>query len=215
MSVSIHIDILQVGSHIGNTDNDPIYKLDLTGKSIILIEPVPYLFNILVHNYKYKYKNANTNIEAMNIAISDYDGMIEIYAPSPECKINELPWFVTQMCSTTTEHFINHNFFERFPELKLEKYTVPCKTLNTIIRERNINSIDTLITDTEGHDYTILKALDLNLVKPKNIIFEHKYMDGTYKRGEKFNDLIKHFLENGYKIVKEDEEDIYLSQSCD
>ena len=82
--------------------------------------------------------------------------------------------------------------------------------MNSIIKERNITSIDTLITDTEGHDYAILRALDLSLVKPKNIIFEHKYMDGTYKRGENFVDLTQHFYRNGYEFVKDDDEDIYL-----
>ena len=208
MSISKHIDILQVGAHIGNTENDPIFKKDLTDKSLILIEPVPYLFNGLVHNYKAKQVKAD--IELLNIAVSDKEGTLELYVPSPTCDFTKLPWWMSQLASTTDEHFKNHNLLERFPELKLDKISVPCKTLNSIIKERNITSIDTLITDTEGHDYAILRALDLSLVKPKNIIFEHKYMDGTYKRGENFVDLTQHFYRNGYEFVKDDDEDIYL-----
>ena len=35
-------------------------------------------------------------------------------------------------------------------------------------------------------------------------------MDGTYKRDKKFNELLTKFLNSGYKVVKEDDEDIYL-----
>jgi FkbM family methyltransferase len=206
-----HIDILQIGAHIGNSTNDPIYNKDLNNKSIILIEPVPFLFDILVHNYRIKCKKENIDIICLNVAVSDMDGTIDMYTPSKKCDFSNLPYWISQMGSMTDEHFHNHNLFERFPEFKIEKISVKCLTLNTIIKENNITSIDTLIVDTEGHDYTILKALDLSLLKPKNIVFEHKYMDGTYKRGDKFIDLTNHFFNNGYKFIKEDDEDIYLS----
>jgi FkbM family methyltransferase len=206
-----HIDILQIGAHIGNSTNDPIYNTNLSNKSILLIEPVPFLYNILVHNYRVKCLTENVNVEILNIAISDKNGIIDIYAPSKDCDFSQLPHWISQIGSITDEHMHNHDIFNRFPEFKVEKISVECKTLNTLIKEKNIKSIDRLIVDTEGHDYTILMALDLSLLKPKNIIFEHKYMDGTYKKGENYINLLNHFLQNGYKFIKEDDEDTYLS----
>ena len=206
-----HIDIIQIGAHIGYSTNDPIYSKNLNNKSIILIEPVPFLFNILVHNYKIKCKNENIDVTFLNLAVSNKDGTIDMYAPSKNCNFDNLPYWLSQMGSVTDEHFHNHNLFDRFPDFKVEKINVQCKTLNTIIKENNISSIDTLIVDTEGHDYAILRALDLSYIKPKNIIFEHKYMDGTYKRGKNFMDLTNYLINNGYKFVKEDEEDIYFT----
>ena len=46
--------ILQIGSHIGNTPNDPIYKLVNENTKLILVEPVPYLFNELKKIIKVK-----------------------------------------------------------------------------------------------------------------------------------------------------------------
>jgi FkbM family methyltransferase len=205
-----HIDILQIGAHIGNSINDPIYNKSLNNKSLILIEPIPFLFKILVHNYKVKSNNENIEYECLNIAISDKDGYIDIFAPSESCKYDNLPFWISQLGSTTVEHFQNHNIFKRFPDFKVDKIKVVCKSLNTLIKEKNITSIDTLLIDTEGHDYTILRALDLSIIKPKNIVFENKYMDGTFKKGNNYNDLTNYFINNGYKIVKEDEEDTYL-----
>jgi hypothetical protein len=134
-----------------------------------------------------------------------------MYVPSKDCDFYNLPYWISQMGSVTDIHFHNHNLLNRFPEFKIEKINVQCKSLNTIIKERNIASIDYLIVDTEGHDYAILRAIDFSIVKPNNIIFEHKYMDGTYIRGNNFIDLTNYFLTNGYKIIKEDDEDIYFS----
>jgi len=39
--------VLQIGSHIGNTPNDPIYNLIDESTRLILVEPVPYLFEQL------------------------------------------------------------------------------------------------------------------------------------------------------------------------
>ena len=208
--MSKHIDILQIGAHIGNSSNDPLYNTCLNNKSLILIEPVPFLFDILVHNYKVKCITENINVECLNIAVSDKDGFIDMYAPSNKCNLSELPYWISQLGSMTDEHFHNHNIFERFPDFKVEKINVECKTINTIIKEKDIATIDTLIVDTEGHDYTILNILDLSHIKPTNIVFEHKYMDGTYKRDKNFNELLTKFLNSGYKVVKEDDEDIYL-----
>jgi FkbM family methyltransferase len=206
-----HIDILQVGAHIGNSENDPIYNTNLNNKSIILIEPVPFLCNILIHNYKIKSKTENIDVEILNIAVSDKEGTIDMFVPSEDCDFYNLPNWISQLGSVTDEHYRNHMVLERFPDFKIKKINIICKSLNTIIKERNITSIDYLFVDTEGHDYTILRALDLSLLKPKNIVFEHKYMDGTNKRDENFIDLTNHFLNNGYKFVKEDEEDIYFT----
>ena len=53
--------IIQIGSHIGNTVNDPIFNSVNNNTILILVEPVPYLFNILKNNYKSKFVD-NQNI---------------------------------------------------------------------------------------------------------------------------------------------------------
>jgi hypothetical protein len=141
---------------------------------------------------------------------TDKDGDIDIFAPSESCEYDNLPFWVSQLGSISGEHFQNHNIFQRLPNFKVEKIKVVCKSLNTLIKEKNITSIDTLLIDTEGHDYTILRALDLSIIKPKNIVFENKHMDGTFKKGKNYNDLINYFTNNGYEIIKEDQEDTYL-----
>lgn len=93
---------------------------------------------------------------------------------------------------------------------------VEYKTLNTIIKEYNIKEIEYLYTDTEGHDDDILMDLDLLLIRPKNIIFKNKYMDGSklsfdINSAQRYFNLLNHFNEFGYDIEKQTSEDTHIT----
>jgi|694.fasta_scaffold110941_3 hypothetical protein len=65
-----HCDIFQIGAHIGNSHNDPIFHTDLQDKSLVLIEPIPFLFDILKHNYSIK---PTSKINFLNVGVKYYD----------------------------------------------------------------------------------------------------------------------------------------------
>lgn len=210
---SPHIDYLQIGAHIGNTPNDPIYNMEIVNKNIILIEPVPFLYDMLKYNYK---ERIGTNeIEFLNIAVSDYDGMINLVAPSKDNDFNAYPFFLNQMASTTDRYIKQLKFQERFPNFKFETISVPCRTLHTIIQERGITSLDHLFIDTEGHDETILRAYDFH-VKPNRITFEKFYMNDInleqvdpYKHphllfSPKYYAFLEFLASHGYQVLSED-----------
>jgi hypothetical protein len=63
--------IIQIGSHIGNTSNDPIFNIVDKTTKLILVEPVPFLFEKLKYNYQKKFIN-NKNIFFINKAVSNF-----------------------------------------------------------------------------------------------------------------------------------------------
>lgn len=75
---SSHEDYFQIGAHIGNSHNDPLFLLPLAGKSVILVEPVPFLYRLLKHNYRGRIQECE--IEFLNIAVSNVDGTIDMFA---------------------------------------------------------------------------------------------------------------------------------------
>jgi len=197
--------IIQVGSHIGNTSNDFLFNNINLKFKYILIEPVPYLFNQLKENYK-----SYNNIIFLNIAISNYDGFIDLYIPSDKNDFTKLVSWASQLASTNKEHI--HTFV---PNCIVDKISVECKTLNTLINEYNIKEIEYLYTDTEGHDYDILMELNLSLIRPKNIVFENKHMDGPKHVFDstdcsKYLNLLNHFEQYGYEIENQTGEDTHL-----
>jgi len=196
---------LQIGAHVGKTPNDFLFDKEYSDRQMILIEPVPYLYNELVKNYEEKAKMIKL-VLFLNIAISNRDGNLQLYVPSEMNDFSRFPFWASQLASTNEHHIRTH-----LPDLHVESITVPCFRLNTLIRNLNISHIEHLMVDTEGHDYDILMDLDLQLLKPTIIQFENKHMDGIFSKNTKYTHLLDHFKHHGYTIVKEDDEDTIIS----
>ena len=197
--------IIQVGSHIGNTWNDYLYNNINQNFKYIMVEPVPYLFKQLKENYK-----SFNNIIFLNIAISNYNGIIDLYVPSEKNDFEKLVIWTSQLASTNKDHISTF-----VPECIIDKISVECKTLNSVIKEYNIKQLEYLYTDTEGHDYDILMDLNLSLIRPKNIIFENKHMDGPkhsldINNCPKYFNLLNYFKEFGYDIESQNSEDTFI-----
>jgi hypothetical protein len=199
-----HVDYLQIGSHVGNTSNDHLFNTNLTNKNIILIEPVPFLFEQLKQNYRSKL--SQNNIAFLNIAISDKNDTLQLYIPSMRNDFSKFPNWASQLASTNSEHISKH-----MPTLAIDIITVPCVSLNTLIHTIGIKTIDYLMIDTEGHDYDILMNLDLSVIKPTKIRFENKHMDGVLVRGTRYMELLEHLYKHGYKKTYEDSQDTIVS----
>jgi FkbM family methyltransferase len=203
------IYIIQVGSHIGDTCNDFLYNNIKLNRKYIMIEPVPYLFNQLKENYK-----SYNNIIFLNIAISNYNGFIDLYVPSEKNDFTKLVRWTSQLASTNKEH-ISTFVPEAIVDKIVDKIVVECKSLNTLIKEYNIKDFEYLYTDTEGHDYDILMDLELSLIRPKNIIFENKHMDGPkyildINNCPNYFNLLDHFKKYGYEIETQTEENTHI-----
>lgn len=142
----MNCDLLQVGSHIGNTPNDYIFnEIDLNG-FCIFIEPVKDYFELLKENYNTKY--SENNFKFLNLTCSDKNHTITLYKPIIN---NDSPSWTNQLTSVLLNHTKNHNL-----NVDLEKIEIEVKTLNTLIEKHNITSIELLSVDTEGYDYEVL-----------------------------------------------------------
>ena len=201
--------IIQIGSHVGNTLNDPLFQNVDNSTKLILVEPVPFIFNQLKKNYTDKFPDSN-NIIFINKAASSKTGTLELTVPSEKNDFNKLPWYASQLGSVNDNHISGHlDQFIDIPKVITEKITVPAITIDDIVKEHNIKEIDLLHTDTEGHDYDIIMNYSF-IVKPKKIMFEHKHMDGFFHHGEKYEKLVSILEKKGYKVVEKGEEDTIM-----
>ena len=76
---------------------------------------------------------------------------------------------------------------------------VPCTTLDHLIRQYSLDSIDYLKIDTEGHEINILDSYSWEL-KPTFIKLEHTHIDDQY-----VSSMLK---DKGY-IVYTEQRDMY------
>lgn len=207
------VKYLQVGSHVGNTSNDQVFNNVSEKDQCIFIEPVPYLFQKLVKNYSEKHPG--NSFKFLNHAVSNVDGMISLYVPSENNDFSKMPAWASQLAS------VNQGHIETFvPDCKVELHKVEAKTLNKILIENNIREVENLHIDTEGHDFEILMELDLTILKPKNIVFENKHMDGPSHQldpsnAPRYMELLRRFEYEGYSIAKQSGEDTHLKLTND
>jgi len=165
--------IIQIGSHIGDTRNDLIFKEVNKTSKLILVEPVPYLFKKLKENYD---KKEIDDIIYINKAVSSHVGNIELTIPSEKNDFSKFPFWASQLSSVNENHIKNHQSKGKITNLIVEKIKVPTTTLDKIIEDYNLKEIELIQTDTEGHDYDILFSYSFK-IKPKKILFEHKHLD--------------------------------------
>jgi FkbM family methyltransferase len=200
--------IIQIGAHVGNTINDPIFAdVDETTR-IYLVEPVPYIFKQLQANYSKKL-NTLSNVVFINKAVSNYVGEIIMNIPSERNDFDALPSWATQISSVYSDH-IEQYINTHFPHMIVDTIKVNTTTINEIIREHDIKEIELLHTDTEGHDFAILMSYDFS-IKPKTVMFEHKHMDGVCKTGNNYNLLILKLVSLGYVMKYQTHEDTVYS----
>lgn len=181
--------VVQIGSNDGKT-GDPIYALAIEKSkwSVLLVEPVPYLFEKLTKNYpeepRFKFENVAIN-----------DGTTQtFYTVKKEAAIEleGLPGWYDQLGSFYRNNIIKH--LEGRLEPYIDEIEVKGVTLDQLLQKHNILTLDLIHIDTEGYDWKILSQLDLQKFKPAIIIFEHKHLGETERK------KAVSFLDEDYQI---------------
>jgi FkbM family methyltransferase len=148
-------DFIEIGT--SNFDTF-IEKVDNTVHGIS-IEPLAFYLDQLPNR---------ENITKINAALSDKDGIADIYYIDP-VKIQELelPGFISGSNSINQPHQFTINVIgQELYDSLISIKKVPTITWNTLINSYGIQGIGYLKIDTEGHDHVVLeeylKACDGN-----------------------------------------------------
>jgi FkbM family methyltransferase len=178
---------------IGTSDFDTL--LQTTENQIGLsIEPLKFYLDRLPNN---------SHVIKVNCAISDKNGITNVFWVKPEdIDEYELSWYLKGCNSiirphTTTEKELK----EKKLEFLLNQTECEMITWDKLIERYDVESVDLLKIDTEGHDCVIINSIlnsNTNLL-PKKIWFEAneltnpKFVEKTVKNLEKFGNKICEF----------------------
>lgn len=189
---------------IGTCDFDTCVEFANSGEwKGVMVEPTPHL----VANIRAQAKH-DFNLKIEQVACSDYDGYIKFATAKDD---NQEQWsrgigtVVQDNHTGTCLYSLGDNASMYYNEIE----QIPCLSLDTIISRHhsflNHGKIDYLKLDTEGHEWTILKAYSW-VVKPTFIKMEHKHI----------NDIImKELLESQGYVVYVEAEDLYAIHTGD
>ena len=121
----------------------------------LYVEPIPYLFEKLQKNI--------TSGLFENSAISDYDGTINMVTIDQDV----IDQGLVHNCfyGMSAVYPPKNGLGSEFDRPTVEKYgkivSVNCITWNTLLKKHNINKIDVIKIDAEGHDYQIFKQINI------------------------------------------------------
>lgn len=180
------LTIVQVGACDGAT-NDPVhYQVVKSSTRAILIEPNPYAFARLQNAYADR-----PNITLIQAAVGETDGEAYFYRVKQTEKTDSEIDLTLQIASFYKEHLERHGKKAH----EIERITVACRSLSSLVTELGLTKIDLLQIDAEGFDATVVRMALKLPVRPDCINFEHVHLIAQDR--QPLFDLLK---ENGYAL---------------
>ena len=198
--------LVVIGAHSGLFLKDLVSEYQ--DQNILLVEPVPYNYEILNSEYK-----DNPKITICNNAIIDKSKKDFFYYVKKESIAKLGKHRASQIGSFDKNHILNHKN-KRFDvkEDDIETIQIEFITFDDLIQKYSIKSIDKLQIDVEGAEYKIMNSINFQKIEINKILFESKHFDGTFVEGKKLQEIEEKLKSNGYKLQQIDKENILASK---
>ena len=195
-----------IGAHFG------VWLKEIIDKhkhhNILLVEPVPYNFEILEDKYK-----DQDNIFVCRNAVIDKAKKDNFYFVKKDSITKLGKHWASQIGSFDRDHILNHkNKRFKIKNEDIQKIEIEFITFKDLITKYSIKSIDTLQIDVEGAEHKIMNSINFKQIEIKNIIFESKHFDGTFTEGKKLQEVKKNLISNGYNLKQLDKENILATK---
>lgn len=180
---------INIGAMDGVTFDDSAGYVAMYQYKSLYVEPIPYMFERLKQNI------TDTRTIFENSAISNYDGVIQMLTIDNEPIDNQL--IHSCFYGMSAVYPPRNGLASDGDKEVVEKYgrfqMVPCITLTTLFAKHEIENIDIMSVDTEGHDWKVLQQLDLEKYRPS--IIRAEYINLTESEKE---ELCMFFSKNKY-----------------
>ncbi len=164
---------VQIGANDGVT-HDPLHELILRHRwRGVLVEPVQSYFSELQQCYR-----GHAQLRFERAAIASTDGARTIYRARDDAA---LPKWCKGLASLHAEVVLKHRWLAPRIADVLVSEPVPCLRLASLLARHDVQRIDLLAIDTEGHDFEIIQQIEFTRLRPRIILYEHKHLS----RGER------------------------------
>ena len=198
--------LIVIGAHSGIHLKNIISNY--INQNILLIEPVPYNYEILENEYK-----DQPNIVICKNAILDKVKKDNFYYVKKDSIPKLGKHWASQIGSFDKNHILNHkNKRFNIKDEDIQIIEVEFITFEDLIKKYSINSIDKLQIDVEGAEYKIMNSINYQTIKINNIFFESKHFDGTFTEGKKLKEIKDKLISNGYSLRQVDKENILATK---
>lgn len=160
----------------------------------IMVEPLPSSFERLRANYA-----GNPRIVLENAAIADEDGHRKLYyLRETESEVHGTPAWHDKLGTFHRDVIVKHRHAIPDFDERLTTAEVQCLTFESLCRKHGVRRIDLVQIDTEGHDFEIVKLIDLEALRPKILMYEHLHFDDATRAA-----CSEHLRRRGYEEISD------------
>jgi FkbM family methyltransferase len=178
---------VQIGAFDGRS-GDPLYPLVARYRFRgVLVEPRPEAFRRLRETYR-----DHPQLRLLAVAVGAAAGRRTLYSLAPR---PGLPAWAPQVASFNRRVLLAHR--TEIPDLpeRIVEEEVEVRTFSQLMAG-DAGPLDLLLLDTEGHDWEILRTVDLDRYRPAILQYEHKHL----APGERDAAAV-HLLGHGYRLA--------------
>ena len=174
----------------------------------VFVEPVPSTFDLLKKNYAH-----HKGLTFVNAAIVGENTELQFWTFSPpflaSIPIEARTFYLrkssfekrlaiaaaTEYTDVEREFLAKNGFPPRDVSEHVVSILVQSMTLNTLVERYNIDRVDFLMIDTEGHEAEIIPAIDFKRVRPRAILYENMNM-----KPDDREKVAAYLMWNGYTV---------------
>lgn len=139
----------------------------------IMVEPVPYVFERLRHNYA-----AVDGVILENAVVGVHDGTLPFYhlVDATDDERRRLPDWYDGIGSLSKEAVLRHAV--HIPDIadRLICRAVPSLTFESLCTKHAVEKVDLLVIDTEGYDWELIRHIDFSTHRPQVLVYEHYHL---------------------------------------
>jgi FkbM family methyltransferase len=179
-----HVFFVQIGSNDG-VSGDPLARFIDTkpGWRGVFVEPEPSNFAKLAE------RRPDPRFKKVRAAITEHDGSTTLHVvDSADPRAAQL---ATLDAGIAASHHVN------LPDFAMRPIEVPALTFATLTRD--LDEMDVLHIDAEGHDATILAQVDFDRWALPVVLFEHAHLAALARES-----CATRLREHGYKLWSND-----------
>lgn len=192
------LSLVQIGAHVGKTENDPLYEFLKSKhpppKIALLVEPIKDYFDQLVENYK-----GVPGLAFEQSAVCSSNDHVRMWRIDCDPHDHGKPYWLAQLSSLLEERHTTVWIEGEFKRFYLEHRTteiVQGIRFMDLMEKHGIDSIDLLQIDVEGYDFELLRLIDFEKIKPTFINYERVLLGEMESYAEEM--LSRH----GYRFIK-------------
>ncbi len=186
---------VEIGSNDGSQHDHLRPHILTRGWRGVMVEPVPYVFERLRRNYGHI---GRVGLE--NAAVADRDGELPFWhlAEASPQERERLPVWYDALGSFSRETLLGHTGDIPDLEQRLVATRVPTLTFDSLCRRHELDHLDLVLIDTEGHDWEVIRQIDFERYLPTVLVYEHYHLSPADRAAAR-----AHVVSAGYEPKEE------------